>query len=104
MSRVGIAAAAALALTPAARPCDPASYDPRDDAPRAQVCEPEAQQPRAGGDANADAQAGAVPEGDAVRASLAGSGGGTGSGAQPRSERYRGYIPTDDYPHEPAAW
>jgi hypothetical protein len=104
LSRIGIAVAAALALTPAARPCDPTSYDPKDDAPRAQVCDQEAPQARADRGTAADAQPGAVPEGEAVRASLAGSGGGTGSSAQPRSERYRGYIPTDDYPHEPAAW
>ena len=36
--RFGIAAAAALAFTPSARPCDPQAYDPKDDAPRAQEC------------------------------------------------------------------
>jgi len=39
--RFGIAAAAALAFTPSAKPCDPRAYDPKDDAPREQICPPE---------------------------------------------------------------
>jgi len=44
MTRFGIAAAATLAFTQPATPCDPGSYDPKDDAPREQVCSP-AEQP-----------------------------------------------------------
>jgi len=40
-TRFGIAAAAALAFTPSAKPCDPRAYDPKDDAPREQICPPE---------------------------------------------------------------
>ncbi len=45
--RFGIAAAAALAFTPSARPCDPQAYDAKDDAPRAQECPEQASQARA---------------------------------------------------------
>src|SRR5690242_11066817 len=38
MTRFGIAAVTALAFTRPATPCDPRSYDPKDDAPREQVC------------------------------------------------------------------
>jgi hypothetical protein len=43
--RFAITTLLSLALTPVAAPCDPRSYDPRDDAPREQVCPP-AEEPR----------------------------------------------------------
>ena len=44
--RFGITAAVVLAFTPRVLPCDPRSYDPKDDAPRLQVCDPDEQQAR----------------------------------------------------------
>jgi len=45
LTRFGAAALLSLALAPVAAPCDPRSYDARDDAPREQVCPP-AEEPR----------------------------------------------------------
>jgi hypothetical protein len=45
LTRFGVAALLSLALAPVAAPCDPRSYDAKDDAPREQVCPP-AEEPR----------------------------------------------------------
>jgi hypothetical protein len=97
--RFGIAAAAALALAPPATPCDPRSYDPKDDSPHEQVCPPEREPSERLAQVEAE-KARRAPQLDDARSS--GSGSGSGSGAYDPPPRRRSALPADDYPHDDA--
>jgi len=92
--RFGIAAAAALAFTPRALPCDPRSYDPKDDAPRFQVCDGDEQQGRPATAKDDQSKHAARAKDAAEQRDTAGA----GSGEPLVREKHRS-SPVDDHPH-----
>jgi hypothetical protein len=92
MTRFGIAAVTALAFTRPATPCDPRSYDPKDDAPREQVCTSDEQPGHATAQEVEKSRLAARTQVIDVRAGGTGSGSGVGASREEQTDS----TPTDD--------
>ena len=99
LTRLGVAAVLSLALTPVASPCDPRSYDAKDDAPREQVCPPAEEPRRAATPADLDGRrASATTQVSDVR--LGGTGSARGGDHGPRAAGPKEPGSADDDMHE----